>query len=59
MTLQEKMLAYRAKHNLTQTELAFKVGVSLQTINCVENGVQKPSKLTQTKILMVIEGDEE
>ena len=58
MTLQEQMLDYRARERITQTELAARVGVSLQTINSVENGTQKPSKITLRKILLVI-GEEE
>lgn len=58
MTLQERMLDYRARERISQTELAARVGVSLQTINSVENGTQKPSKITLRKILLVI-GEEE
>lgn len=55
MTLQEKMILYRAKHNISQTELAERCGVTLQTINSIENGKQKPSKLTLTKIKNIVE----
>ena len=58
MTLQEKMIAYRAIHKINQQELADRVGVSLQTINSVENGHQKPSKVTEAKIKLVIEKGE-
>lgn len=54
MTLQDKMVEYRAKHDMSQKVFAEKCGVSLQTINSVENGLQKPSKVTEAKILMVI-----
>lgn len=54
-TLAEKMVLYRAKHNLSQSELASKCEVSLQTINSIENGLQNPSRLTEMKIRLVIE----
>lgn len=58
MTLPERMIEYRAKERISQTELAKRVGVTLQTINSVENGTQTPSKLTIAKIELVI-GKEE
>ena len=54
MTLSERMVAYRAEENISQTELAKRCGVSLQTINTVETEVQSPSKLTLAKIENVI-----
>ncbi len=56
MTLQELMILYRGKERITQKELAARCGVSLQTINYVENGLQNPSKLTEQKIRLVVEG---
>lgn len=50
MTLSERMIAYRAKENISQTEMAKRCGVTLQTINTIETGVQSPSKLTLAKI---------
>ena len=44
MTLPERMIAYRAKENISQTEMAKRCGVTLQTINTIETGVQSPSK---------------
>ena len=58
-TLQEKMVLYRARERITQTELAHRCGLSLQTINSVENGLQNPSKTTLAKILLVIDSKEE
>lgn len=58
MTLQERMLEYRAKNDISQHELAKRVGVTVQTINAIENGGQDPSKLTLAKINLVI-GKEE
>ena len=54
MTLQERMVEYRAKERISQSELAKRCGVSLQTINSVENGLQKPSAVTVAKIELVI-----
>ena len=58
MTLGERMVVYRAKNRLSQRALASLCGVTSQTINSVENGVQKPSKLTLAKIELVIGKDE-
>lgn len=58
MELKEMMIRYRAKERITQSELAKRCGVSLQTINSVENGNQTPSKVTETKIRLVVEGEE-
>lgn len=54
MSLQNDMLVFRAQQRMSQTELAKAVGVSLQTINSIENGHQSPSKLTEQKIRLVI-----
>ena len=56
MTLQERMLDYRARERISQTELANRCGLSLQTICNVENGVQSPSKVSEKKIRLVLEG---
>lgn len=56
--LSKKMLEYRAKENISQKELAKRVGVSLQTINSIENGIQEPTKLTEAKIYLVINNEE-
>ena len=40
----------RAKQNITQAELADKVGVSRQTINSIEIGKYVPSTLLSLKI---------
>ena len=53
-----RMLEYRAKERISQSEMARRCGVSVQTICNVENGVQTPSKLTRTKIEMVINNTE-
>ena len=40
----------RARHNLTQAELATLVGVSRKTINTVENGVFVPSTILALRL---------
>lgn len=55
--LADRLVLYRAKHRLSQKELAEKCGVSAQTIHSIESGYQKPSKVTLAKILMVVGGD--
>lgn len=59
MELKEKMVLYRAKERISQSELARRCGVSLQTINSIENGYQSPSKVTEQKIKLVVDKDEE
>jgi putative transcriptional regulator len=44
----------RAKHNMTQAELAEKVGVSRQTINSIEIGKYIPSTLLSLKIAALL-----
>ena len=58
MTLSERMVLYRAKHNLSQRAFAERVGLSLQTVNSVETGQQNPSRVTEAKINLLIEEDE-
>lgn len=43
----------RAKHNMTQAELAEKIQVSRQTINAIETGKFIPSTLLALKIARV------
>ena len=52
--LMKRMIDYRAKENISQKALAERVGVTVQTINSIENGLQEPSKLTEAKIYLVI-----
>lgn len=58
-TLPEQMIEYRAKERISQSELANRCGVSLQTINSIENGLQEPSKVTEAKIYLVIREKED
>ena len=59
MTLPEQMKFYRARERISQKELARRCGVSLQTINSIETGVQHPSEITEIKIKMVIDDNKE
>ena len=54
LDLIKRMIDYRAKENISQKALAERVGVTVQTINSIENGLQEPSKLTEAKIYLVI-----
>lgn len=54
MTLQDRMVEYRAKKRLSQRELGELCGLTTQTINSVENGLQEPSRVTVAKIELVI-----
>ena len=58
MTLGERMIKYRARERISQGELAERCGLSLQTVNSVENGTQTPSKLTIAKIELVIDKED-
>lgn len=53
------MLDYRASENLSQTAAAEKAGISYQTWCSIENGNQKPSRLTEAKIRKLCERKEE
>ena len=48
------MLEFRAKNDMSQSDLAKLCKVSLQTICAIENGKQKPHKKTETKIRLII-----
>ena len=43
----------RARHNLTQAELAGKINVSRQTINAIESGKYVPSTVLALKLAKV------
>lgn len=58
MTLSERMIRYRAEHRMSQSDLAKECGISLQTVNSVENETQSPSKVTVAKIELVIGGED-
>lgn len=54
--LADKIVKYRAKHNLTQAQLAERCKVTITTICLTENGKSSPSRLTLQKILNIIGG---
>ena len=58
MNLQGQMIRYRAEHNLGQAEAAGFAGISQQTWCNVERGNQKPSRLTEGKIRLLIDREE-
>ncbi|ANQ53755.1 MULTISPECIES: helix-turn-helix transcriptional regulator [Thermosipho] len=51
--MKNKIKFFRALNNITQEELAKKVGVSRQTINYIERGKYVPSVLLALKIARV------
>lgn len=50
MTLGERMLNYRARNNLTQTELAEKLKISLTAVYRCESGKFKMHKVNELRI---------
>lgn len=48
--LENTLREYRARHRLTQEQLAERVGVTRKTINTVENGVFIPSTVLALKL---------
>lgn len=55
--LQDKILNYRAMHRISAADFAKECGLTVQTIYAIENGYQNASKITERKILQVIEKD--
>ena len=53
--LGNRLKELRARHNLTQAELAARVGVTRKTINTVENRVFIPSTILALKMAQVLE----
>lgn len=58
MTLQEAIVEYRAKHDMTLQEFADKCKISIMTASYVERGLQKPNRLTTKKIMLVLKGED-
>ena len=58
-TLAEGMIAYRARHNLSQSKFGDMCGVSVMTINFVERGIQNPTARTEAKIRMLLDREKE
>lgn len=59
MSLGEKILEYRAKHNLSQEDFANLVQVHVMTINAIENNKRNPLRKTAKKIEMFLNREEE
>lgn len=53
--MKNNLKVHRAIHDLTQEDLAQKVGVSRQTINAIEKGKYSPSLLVSLKIARIVE----
>lgn len=58
-TLAERMIAYRARHNLSQAKFGELCGVNVMTINFVERNLQTPTARTEAKINMLLDEDKE
>lgn len=54
-TLPDLIVRYRAKYDLTQAEFAKLCGVTTQTIGAIEAGRHGTTRLTQAKIIQVLE----
>lgn len=52
--LANKIIMYRARHNISQVEMAKRCNVTAQTISNIETGVAHPSKITVIKIKNII-----
>lgn len=60
MTLKDRIIQYRAKHNVSQEDFANLCQVNVMTINSIETGKRKnPTQLTKVKIEMILRKDEE
>ena len=54
MTLQDRMVEYRAKNRLSVEQAALQCGISTQTWRYVERGLQDASRVTVAKIELFI-----
>lgn len=52
--LQSQLRHFREQQGLTQSQLAYEIGVSRKTINTVENGVFVPSTVIALKLAKVL-----
>lgn len=59
MALRDEMIRFRASNRLTMKQLAEMAGVTYMTISNIERGVQKPSRVTEAKIRLVMERGKE
>lgn len=58
-SLKDRILRYRARHNMSQEDFANLAQVNVMTINTIETGKRKPTQLTEAKIEMVLRKDVE
>ena len=54
MTIKTRIKELRARYNLTQEELAEKVGITRQTMLYIEKGKYNPSLLVARKVAKVL-----
>ena len=57
-TLKERVLEYRARHNMSQQDFANVAHLNVMTVNNIETEKREPTQLTVTKIEMVLKGEE-
>ena len=57
--LGERIIEYRARHNLSQEDFANMVQVNVMTISAIENDKRKPLRKTAKKIEMIMKESEE
>ena len=55
--LKDDILTFRARNNLSQKKFAQLCGLSIMTINAIENDIQEPTKVTREKIRLVLSGE--
>lgn len=53
--MKNRIKVWRAEHNISQGELADRIGVSRQTVNSIETGRYVPSTILALKIARVFE----
>jgi len=58
MELSERILEYRARHNISQEDFANRCHMNVMTINSIENHKRKPTRLTIGKIERVLKEEE-
>ena len=56
MKLSDEILRYRAQNNISQAEMANRCNVTKQTIFNIEHEAQEPTRLTEAKIRLVLDG---
>ena len=58
-SLANRIVRYRAKHDLNQDQFARECGLTKQTIGAIESGRHGITKLTEAKIVQVLEKEME